>query len=263
MLRIFKPRSPMNLGAWCLVGFSLTAAGGVGADLLGRRRAASGFGAATAVLGSYLGSYTGVLLAATAVPLWARSRATLGPIFICTASASGAAAVRLSLVAAGMPRGHPTRRALGYVETAAMVTELALSQVNNRRLGQIGSVTHRGRPGALFRIAETTVTAGLATRLLSRRQPPWVHNAASALFLAGALAFRYAWVEAGKASAGDHEAVAAMARGRNDLVNPTEVPRGPHLPSSWRRDPSGSARIRRAWTETVRRTSLAVEGLLR
>ena len=35
MLRIFKPRSPMNLGAWCLVAFSAVGAGAVGADLLG------------------------------------------------------------------------------------------------------------------------------------------------------------------------------------------------------------------------------------
>ena len=85
MLRIFKPRSPMNLGAWCLVSFTAVGAGAVGADLLGRRRTARGLGAVNALLGGYLGSYTGVLLAATAVPVWARSRIFLGPIFVSTA----------------------------------------------------------------------------------------------------------------------------------------------------------------------------------
>ena len=42
--------------------------------------------AATAALGTYLGSYTGVLLASTAVPAWHRSRRFLPPIFICTAT---------------------------------------------------------------------------------------------------------------------------------------------------------------------------------
>src|SRR5436305_1219804 len=66
MLRIFKPRSPMNLGAWCLMAFSGGAASSVAADLLKRRRLARAFGAMNAVLGGYLGSYTGVLLASTA-----------------------------------------------------------------------------------------------------------------------------------------------------------------------------------------------------
>jgi hypothetical protein len=92
MLRIFKPRSPMSMGAWALTVFGNLAAGAVGADLLGRRRTAKALGAANAVVGGYLGSYTGVLLASTAVPLWARSRLFLGPIFVSTATATGAAA---------------------------------------------------------------------------------------------------------------------------------------------------------------------------
>src|SRR3712207_8061149 len=99
MLRIFKPRSPMSMGAWCLSLFGGLLSGAVGADLLGRKREARVLGGATAVTGGYLGSYTGVLLATTAVPLWARSRLFLGPIFVATATATGAAATRLALVA--------------------------------------------------------------------------------------------------------------------------------------------------------------------
>src|SRR4051794_1156798 len=101
MFRIFKPRSPMSLGAWCLLAFSNTGGAAVAADLLGRRRTARALSAATAVFGLYLGSYTGVLLASTAVPAWARSRRFLGPIFMCTATASGAAATRLALATTG------------------------------------------------------------------------------------------------------------------------------------------------------------------
>src|SRR6185437_1623542 len=127
MMRILKPRSPMNTGAWCLVAFSGYGGVAVAADLIGRPRVAHAAGALTALLGSYLGSYTGVLLACTAVPLWAGSRTILGPAFIATASATGAAATRLVLVASGLPHGHPTRRALGTIETASMLTELAIS----------------------------------------------------------------------------------------------------------------------------------------
>src|SRR6202020_457013 len=136
MMRIFKPRSPMNTGAWCLVAFSGSAALAVAADVAGWPKAARALGALTALLGSYLGSYTGVLLACTAVPLWSRSRTILGPAFVATASATGAAATRLTLVASGLPHGHPTRRALGAIETASMLTELSISAVGERRLGE-------------------------------------------------------------------------------------------------------------------------------
>ena len=211
MLRVFKPRSPMNMGAWCLTAFGAVGSAAVAADLAGLRPAARRLGAANAVLGGYLGSYTGVLLAVTAVPLWARSRLFLGPIFVSTATATGAAACRLVLVASGLPPGHRTRTALGTVETGAIVVELLLSSINERRLGALAEPLERGRAGVLFRAAKWGVRAGVSLRLL-RRHGVGVHHAASAIYLLAGLAFRYAWVEAGKASARDDEAVAKVAR---------------------------------------------------
>lgn len=211
MLRIFKPRSPMSLGAWCLVAFSTAAAGAVGLDVLGRERAARVAGGLNAVLGAYLGSYTGVLLATTAVPLWARSRLFLGPIFVCTGAATGAAVNRLVLRAAGLPEGHPTQVALGRVETGAMAAELLLSAINERRLGPLAEGLEQGTPGRQYRAAKWSVRAGFALRLARRRR---AHDLASLLYLLAGLLFRFAWVGAGRRSAGDDEQVAAMARGR-------------------------------------------------
>jgi hypothetical protein len=205
MLRIFKPRSPMSMGAWALTVFGNLAAAAVGADLLGRRREARALGAANAVVGGYLGSYTGVLLASTAVPVWARSRLFLGPIFVSTAAATGAAACRLTL---RLPDEHPTARALSRVQTGAMAAELALSVVNERRLGPLAAGLEVGRPGKLFKAAKWAVRAGLALQV-ARRQ-----HAASALYLAAGLLFRYAWVGAGPLSARDDRVVAEMARSR-------------------------------------------------
>ena len=233
MMRIFKPRSAMNLGAWCLMAFSTAGGAAVAADALGRPRLASLLGAKTALLGTYLGSYSGVLLASTAVPVWARSRLLLPPIFVCTAVATGAAANRL-VSAAGA-----TRSALGAIETAAMGAELALSALNERRLGPVGDVLEHGRAGRLYSIGTWSVRAGL----LLRR-----HRAASVLHLAGGLAFRFAWVEAGKASARDDEAVARMARGRTGSRARTST-------HSRARD----ARVRAGYADLVRRVSLAVE----
>jgi formate-dependent nitrite reductase membrane component NrfD len=214
MLRLVKPRSPMNMGAWALTLFGALGSGAVAADELGERRVARGLGGANAVVGGYLGSYTGILLGVTAVPLWARSRLFLGPIFVATATATGAAACRLALVATGLPPGHRTRQALGTVETGAMTAELVMSTVNERRLGRIGDALETGRAGVLFKAAKWSVRTGLALRLLRGRGGPAVHHAASALYLAAGLAFRYAWVEAGKVSANDDVAVAQMARER-------------------------------------------------
>jgi formate-dependent nitrite reductase membrane component NrfD len=263
MLRVFKPRSPMNMGAWCLVMFSGSVAGAVGADLLGRPRVARVLGGATSVLGGYLGSYTGVLLACTAVPLWARSRAMLGPIFVATATATGAAATRLALIAGGLPERHPTRSALGTLETASILTELSLSAVNQRRIGSASRALVQGRPGRVYRAAQALVIAGLATRLIGRgREAAGIHNAGSLMYLAGGLAFRFAWVEAGRASATDHEAAAALGRGVAQLHDRQERRRARREQSS-RRAPLPLPGLRRVWPEAVRRTSLAVERLLR
>ncbi len=263
MMRIFKPRSPMNTGAWCLLAFSGSSALAVGCDLVGRPKAARGLGAVTSVLGGYLGSYTGVLLACSAVPVWSLSRSVLGPTFIATATAKGAAATRLVLVASGLPDGHPTRRALGTIEAAAMLAELSLSAVNERRLGDAGEAFRRGGSGMLFRIAKSLVVLGLSLQIVARRTGPRADDLASVMYLAGGLAFRFAWVHAGKASAEDDAAVAAMARGRRTLHEDREEPPEQRALSS-RRSPLALPDIaRRAYGEAVRRTSLAIERRLR
>jgi formate-dependent nitrite reductase membrane component NrfD len=252
MLRIFKPRSPMNLGAWCLVAFSGAVSGAVGADLLGKPRVARRLGGVTSLLGGYLGSYTGVLLASTAVPLWARSRVMLGPIFMATATATGAAATRLTLVAIGLPDGHPTRTALGTIETASILTELSLSAINEHRIGNAREALRKGPPGAIYRGAQAAVLLGLSTRLMAGRRSPRTHNLVSALYMAGGLAFRFAWVFAGKASATDHEDVARLGRERPPSARSRSTVRAP----------LAAPRLRRFYGEAVCRISLAVERLL-
>src|SRR4051794_27763561 len=203
MLRIFKTRSPMSMGAWCLSFFSAAASAAVAADVLGERRAAQATGIATSVFGTYLGSYTGVLLAATATPLWARSRELLPPIFICTAAASGAAVNRL------LVREEATRAALAGVEVIAMGSELALSAVNARRLGH--RLAHHLEEHRIYKLATWGTRLGLVLRALGRRLGP-LDDLASVIFLACALGYRIAWVSAGQRAANDDEVVAETAR---------------------------------------------------
>jgi len=255
MLRIFKPRSPMNAGAWCLVAFSAAGAGAVTADLLGAPRTASRLGAAQALLGSYLGSYTGVLLATTAVPLWSQSRAFLGPIFVATATATGAAATRLTLAAAGRPEDHPTQTALARLQAGAILAELSLSTINERRLGRLGDALEHGVPGRLYGAAKGLVGVGLLLQLAGRGRRRGAQHAASVLYLAGGLGFRFAWVQAGKASARDDEVVAVMARGRltRRVVSEDRAPMAETAP----------LKLLRRWSATVGGASLLVERLTR
>jgi formate-dependent nitrite reductase membrane component NrfD len=228
MLRIVKTRSPMSMGAWALSVFGGLIAGAVGADLLGREKTARTLGGATAVVGGYLGSYTGVLLASTAVPLWARSRTFLGPIFVCTATATGAAATRLVLVASGVESGHPTRAALRQVQAGAMAAELALSMINERRLGRHAEPLHHSRK---MKWAKRLVNAGLVLQYVGRRTArSEAGHAASVLYLIAGLLFRYAWVEAGPVSARDDRSVAEMSREKRPL--PDGVSPGSDSPSS-------------------------------
>ena len=263
MTRIFKPRSPMNTGAWCLIAFSGSGALAVGCDLIGRPTAARSLGALTSLFGSYLGSYTGVLLACTAVPLWSGSRTILGPAFVATATATGAAATRLVLVASGLPDGHPTRTALGTIETGSMLTELAISALGERRLGDAAHALARGRPGLYLRAAKSLVALGISLRLVARRTGPREHELASFMYLAAGLLFRFAWVSAGKASAEDDEVVAAMARDRH---GPHDGPARPWQKRalSVRRSPLPvPPALQRAYGEAVRHTSLVIERLVR
>jgi hypothetical protein len=136
----------------------------------------------------------------------------LPPIFVCTATATGAAASRLALAGTGLPPGHPTRTALATVEAVAMGTELALSSRAERRLGRIGRPLREGVPGRCFEFARWATRAALAVRASGRRAGPVGDHAPSVLFALAALAYRFGWVEAGKASSQDEEAVVEMAR---------------------------------------------------
>jgi formate-dependent nitrite reductase membrane component NrfD len=263
MMRVFKPRSPMNMGAWCLVAFSGSNALAVGCDLIGRPKAARALGALTALFGSYLGSYTGVLLACSAVPLWSRSRVILGPAFVATATATGAAATRLVLVASGLPHDHPTRRALGTIETASMLTELSISALGERRLGEAADPLRRGQAGTYFSTAKRLVAVGISLRLVARRTGAREHDLASVMYLAAGLLFRFAWVYAGRASATDDAAVAAIGRRRRAWNDECEEPQQPRELSSLRSPLPLPSALHRAYGEAVRRTSLAIERLVR
>ena len=214
MLRIFKPRSPMSMGTWCLTTFGGLGSAAVAADLLGRVTTARRLGAANAIVGGYLGSYTGVLLASTAVPVWARSRLFLGPIFVSTATLTGAATTPGWCWPRSGPRST-TRPARPWAtsRTPPWPRSCCSPRSTTTALGRLAAVLDEGPGGTWFHRAKWLARTGLAAQVVRRRVPRSEHFS-SVCFLAAALCYRFAWVWSGPPSADDDEAVARMARSR-------------------------------------------------
>lgn len=134
MLRMFKVKSPMSMGVWGLLTFSLfsglTAVTQAARDgLLGRwwganilaRFPQKLLAVPGTAFGIFLGGYTGVLLAATSIPLWSRSK-LLGAIFVTSALSTGTALISCVLRVVGAP--SKTLRKLEQMEWVNMLVEI-------------------------------------------------------------------------------------------------------------------------------------------
>ncbi|MEK6373482.1 MAG: NrfD/PsrC family molybdoenzyme membrane anchor subunit [Acidobacteriota bacterium] len=179
MLRVFKPQSPMSVGAWTLAAFGASSTGAA----LFKGRLGDVAAVVAAATGLVMSTYTGVLLGATAIPVWAKHKRVLPILFGASAVASAAALLEL--------RGHqePALNALGFAAAAA---ETALTPRRARVAGEITALAAQlfsGPLPALLRLAS----------IKSKR----LRRVAAGSALLGSLLTRLAWVEAGKASARD------------------------------------------------------------
>jgi DMSO reductase anchor subunit len=203
MLRLFKWRSAMSVGVWTLVTFSAFAGS---AWLLSWTPAFRPLlfvvVAGTAVCGAVLATYVGVLLGATAVPVWSSHHRLLP--FHFGMVALGSAAASLELLGFHLPALNAIGVAVALVETGVGASiELA-------RHDPSASVLTQGASGMLLRVAGVCIGPGpLVLRLLGST------HIAAAIFLIGALASRYGWLHAGRASARDPEQTLAIQRPRS------------------------------------------------
>ncbi len=211
MLRVFKHRSAMSMGAWILSFFGACAIPGLIAlelhahqtfpgtldQLL--RVAASVFIFASAIFGTLLATYTGVLIGATAIPAWFLHRVLL-PIHFGTAGLGSASAV-LELL------GHriPALNFLGFY--AAGVESALLIWLSVDKHGVADRAIHEHGSGWLIRIGEV-LNGPLALVLRFLGLIPF----AAISFLIGALVSRIGWIAVGKVSSSDPEAVFAAER---------------------------------------------------
>jgi formate-dependent nitrite reductase membrane component NrfD len=195
MLRVFKPQSPMSVGAWTVAAFGGAASSAALADVVRRhstlpaKLAGDVAGVVSAATGLVMATYTGVLLGATAIPVW-KEHVRFLPVHF-GASALGSAVSLLEL------RGH-RHRALTCLALGAAVFETVAAVVVETDTDDTSTSLRSGRSGTLIRVG--AVLSGpipFVLRLLGARRE------AAIATLAGSLVTRFAWVEAGKVSAGE------------------------------------------------------------
>jgi formate-dependent nitrite reductase membrane component NrfD len=197
MFRVFKVTSPMSVGSWILglsSGASSTAAL---LELAGKLRPVKWAAeVVSALAGPPLTTYTGALIANTAIPVWSEARDELPWLFgaSATATAGAAAAIATPLEAAG-----PARRAA----IAGSAAALGLTELMERRLGFVGEVYKQGEAGKYGKISKACTTAGAALLAWRGKRSRAAAAAGGALVLAGEVALRWSVFKAGFQSARD------------------------------------------------------------
>jgi len=215
MFRVVKVTSPMNLGSWVLLangGASTTAAL---LELVGRLKPVKVLAEAVATLaGPPLATYTGVLVADTAVPVWHEGRRELPWIFAASASASAGAAASMFV----HPRdAGPARR----LAVAGVLAEGALMQAMELRLGKVGEVYRQGRAGKFSWAAKGLATAGALLLARRGRESRAAAVVGGALVCVGELCLRWAVFKAGQQSARDPKYVVEPQRARASGRSPS------------------------------------------
>jgi hypothetical protein len=209
MLRVAKPTSPMSVGSWVLTLFAPTAGVAALSDVLGVfPRIGRVAGLAAGALGPPLASYTAVLLADTAVPVWHEAGRELPFLFVGGASATSGA---LSVMLTPVGEAAPARR----LALLGAAMEMAAARAMERNLPEDVARPYRaGRAGTVTKMAFGLTAAGAALLSTWGRRRRAGALAGGALVMAGALAERYAVMDAGRASARDPGATIVPQRAR-------------------------------------------------
>ncbi|MET8911698.1 NrfD/PsrC family molybdoenzyme membrane anchor subunit [Micromonospora sp. NPDC004551] len=209
MLRVAKLTSPMSVGTWILTTFGPAAGVAAVAEAaprlpergvlgLGRRLlppAGNAAGLVAAVTAPALATYTGVLLADTAVPSWHEAYPELPFIFAGSALASAAG---VGLLGAPTAQAGPARR----FAVAGGALELWGSHRVENRLGLLSEPYATGTAGKLLRAGRALTAAGVLGALAGRRSRLLSALSGGAL-LAASVCTRFGIFHGGVASARD------------------------------------------------------------
>ncbi|WP_409331742.1 NrfD/PsrC family molybdoenzyme membrane anchor subunit [Trujillonella humicola] len=196
MLRVFKPTSPLSVGTYILSPFGAAAGATAAVELLGWFPRLKRFGGVVAaVFGGPLATYTGVLLANTAVPSWHAAHTELPYLFGGSAMAAGGG---ITMAFTPVEEAGPARK----MAVAGAAIELAVAHRVENGHGIVSEPYHEGRAGLLMRLAKGCTVAGAAlTVVAGRRRAGAVVS--GVLLAAGSALTRFGVFDAGMESARD------------------------------------------------------------
>jgi hypothetical protein len=210
MLRMVKVTSPMSVGTWVLSASGSLIAAASAHALLGRLpRVGPVAKLGAGSLGPALCTYTAVLVADTAVPVWHEARRELPFVFAGSAMASAGAAATLFTA----PRSAGPARRLAVLGAAL---ELGATEAMERRLGELAEVYHEGKARPYARAAKALGGLGAATVALAGRRTRTAAAVGALVVLAGSLLERLAVYHAGFESARDPKYTVGPQRRRAD-----------------------------------------------
>jgi formate-dependent nitrite reductase membrane component NrfD len=197
MLRVFKVTSPMSVGSWILVCSSGASATAAAVERIRLLRPIKELAEGVWFLsGPPLATYTGALLANTAIPVWSEARDELPWLFGSSATAcAGAAATLVTPPASAAPARHA---AIG-----GALAELGLGVAMEKKLGFVGEVYAQGEAGKYARLSRALTGMGSVVLATGGRRSRTAAVTGSALILAGGLALRWSVFKAGFQSARD------------------------------------------------------------
>lgn len=213
MLRIVKFKSVMSMGVWALLAYSapatLAAAGqlsrdGVLPEWIARLEPRGLTRLLLGVFGAYMSGYTGVLISATAIPVWAIGKRYIPALSVCSGFAGACALNAAILALRGTDR---TRRQLERLELIAATGEYVLLEMFRRHAGRTGKPMFGGARGRKLRTY--TQLAGIVAPALLGLLPFGGRTKtllSSALTLMGGYVLRETLIEGGKDSADDPRA---------------------------------------------------------
>jgi len=211
-----KPFSPMNAGAWALLGFSLFAFLAALDVFLEHRggRSMRTLRVVVGVIGGFfaffLAAYPGVLLGATARPLFVGAH-WLGALFLAVGASTGGAAIALVLSVLGGQRGDALARLMRFTAFALIVqlAALALFVLTVSTTGSAGIARAlaqliAGSYGVPFWLGAVVIGIVVPLALqfagVVRKTAPAITALMSLLILVGGFAVKYVIIAAGQAT---------------------------------------------------------------
>lgn len=206
MLRVFRPTSPMNMGAWIL---AVAPSAAVTAGLFARRShgllrlIGEAAGYSSGVFGLGLATYTGVLVANSAIPVWQHSRRVFPILFGASGVATAASIFDLLYED---DRACRITRKYGILGRSAELAATYAIEKQSSQVPRVGRPWKNGLSGVLWRSASVLTAASLVTLLLphQNRKKRLIAGTLGAL---GSLTMRFAVHYAGEQSARDPRAV--------------------------------------------------------